>query len=862
MYGRMTVMERPQHVWMRVAVGIHLGDLESVKTTYDLLSLGKLMHATPTLYNCGTLTPQMSSCYLIPLKDTLLGERNATGSWENISDEQQAKNFVGSIGWATLQIMAISKNMGGIGIWVHDIRAAGSMIRSSGRDGSGLLPLLKTFESEGRYINQGGRRNGSIAVYCEPWHADIMTFLEMRQPKRKEEMRALDLFYALWIPDLFMARLSKALEQDSDTGTSNTGTSNTGTNTNKVMWSLMCPDESRGLSDVYGKEFEELYTRYEREGKYRRQIPIMTIWKKILESQKETGTPYMMYKDHVNKRNNQSNLGIIKSSNLCVSGDTKILVKKDLANGNEIWYEEVISEVCGETVQVWNGSEYSEVVPIQTNTNQELLSIKFVKLVENCERVYYRELKCTRYHKFYLADNPLEAIACENLKPGMKLVPFKFSWNSEYIYLEVVSITAVPGLHDTYCFNEPKRHMGIFNGVLTGNCTEIMEYTNPDEGMVAVCNLASIPVNAFHREDGTYDYEGLGKSVEVALRNIDKIIDINYYPTRETEKSNKMTRPAAIGIQGWQDLLYLRGYPFDSEDAMKLNREIFETMYYYAVRTSVELAKVKGAYPKFAGSPSSKGKFQFDLWNEEVLEWNSRYPDYPVKMAQMSAAESACGVYPWDELRKDMQKYGLRNSLMISNMPTASTAQIQGNVEAFEPITSNLYVRRVLSGEFKCVNKYMQRDFIKRGLWTKDVRNKLVEYQGSVQDMEEIPRELRDLYKTAFEVKQRNIIRQASERSPFVDQSQSMNVFVTEPNDDIMTTIHLTGWRSLLKTGMYYLRRGTTTKAIQFTVDPTTTTKKKPSQASSSTTTEPVETVVEEEQVCRRDNPDCAACSS
>jgi ribonucleoside-diphosphate reductase alpha chain len=662
-YGSLTITERPQHLWMRVAIGIHRDDFKAVKETYDLLSLGHLSHATPTLFNSGTPTPQNSSCFLIPMKDSLRGSRDKFGNWDPSS-------WTGSICWAWDQCAGISQNMGGIGLNVTNMRGKGSMIRSSGRPADGLVPLIQTFNWNCRYINQGGRRNGSCAIYVEPWHCDITEFLDLRKGSGNHNQRAIDLFYALWIPDIFMLRVEEALSIVNSA------------EQKRIMWSLMCPDQSPGLSKLFGQDFDNLYLEYETKGRFKRQIPIIDLWHQILESQKETGTPYMLYKDHVNFRNNQSNLGTINCSNLCA---------------------------------------------------------------------------------------------------------------------------------------------------------EIVEYTDPDVGLVAVCNLASVCLNSFVNPDGSFNYPALGHATSVAIQNIDKIIDLNFYPTPETKKSNLLTRPCAVGVQGFQDLLYLVRLPFDADATLTLNHNIFETMYYYATKTSVQLAKEKGPYPAFPNSPASKGKFQFDLFDDHVDYWNKRFPN-----KTLAKKTTLSNMYDWDSLRNDMIKYGLRNSLLLANMPTASSAQIQGNIEAFEPITNNLYVRRVLSGEFKCVNKYLQKDLIKLGLYTPDLQNELVKHRGSVQKLN-IPQDLKDLYKTSFEIKQRRILQLSSERSPFIDQSQSLNVFVADPNNSILSSIHLTGWKYLLKTGMYYLRRNPIENAVQFTVDAEKSKK---------------------EDSCSRNDPNCIACSS
>ncbi|MCX8080729.1 MAG: ribonucleoside-diphosphate reductase subunit alpha [Bacteroidia bacterium] len=591
------VAERPQHMLMRVSVGIHKRDIDAAIETYHLLSERWFTHATPTLFNAGTPKPQMSSCFLLQVK-----EDSIDGIYDTLK-----------------QCAKISQSAGGIGLSIHNVRATGSYIKGTNGTSNGIIPMLKVFNETARYVDQGGgKRKGSIAVYLEPWHADIFEFLDIRKNHGKEELRARDLFTALWIPDLFMKRVE-----------------------NEEMWSLICPNECPGLSDVYGEEFEKLYTQYEAEKRYRRQVPARQLWQAIIEAQIETGNPYMLYKDACNRKSNQKNLGTIKSSNLC---------------------------------------------------------------------------------------------------------------------------------------------------------TEIIEYTSPDE--VAVCNLASIALPRFVDEKNkTFDHQKLYQVTKVATRNLNKIIDINYYPIPEARRSNLRHRPIGLGVQGLADTFILLRMPFESEEARQLNKEIFETIYFAALTASMELAKEHGPYETYHGSPISQGIFQFDMWG--------------VKPSDR---------WPWEELRKEILKYGVRNSLLVAPMPTASTSQILGNNECFEPYTSNIYVRRVLSGEFIVVNKHLLRDLVKLGIWNDTIKDKILKADGSIQQIDEIPQNLKDLYKTAWEIKQRTIIDMAADRGAFIDQSQSLNLFVEDVNYAKMTSAHFYAWKKGLKTGMYYLRTRAAASAIKFTV--------------------------------------------
>lgn len=590
------VAERPQQMLMRVAVGIHRDDLEAVAETYNMLSEGWFTHATPTLFNSGTPKPQMSSCFLLTMKEDSIG-----GIYDTLK-----------------QCAQISQNAGGIGLAIHDIRAKGSYIKGTNGTSNGIVPMLRVFNDTARYVDQGGgKRKGSFAIYVEPWHADVMDFLDLKKNHGKEEQRARDLFFALWIPDLFMKRV----EENGD-------------------WTLMCPNECPGLTDTWGEKFEALYTKYEKEGRGRETIKAQDLWFKIVESQIETGTPYMLYKDAANSKSNQQNLGTIRSSNLC---------------------------------------------------------------------------------------------------------------------------------------------------------TEIIEYTAPDE--VAVCNLASIALPKFV-EDGAFDHQRLFDVAYRVTMNLNRIIDRNYYPIPEARNSNMRHRPIGIGVQGLADAFIMLRFPFDSPEARQLNKDIFETIYYAACTASKDLAIKEGAYETFQGSPASKGILQFDMWG-----------------VQPSAR------WEWNVLKEEIKTHGMRNSLLMAPMPTASTAQILGNNECFEPYTSNMYNRRVLSGEFIVVNKHLLHDLSRLGIWNDVMKNKLIAANGSVQNIDEIPDNLKAIYKTAWEIPQRAIIDMAADRGPFICQSQSLNIFMENPNLGKLTSMHFYGWKAGLKTGMYYLRTKAARDAIKFTVD-------------------------------------------
>jgi ribonucleoside-diphosphate reductase alpha chain len=638
------VAERPQHMLMRVSIGIHKDDITAAIETYEMMSKKYFTHATPTLFNAGTPKPQMSSCFLLTMKDD---------SIDGIYDTLK-------------QCSKISQSAGGIGLSIHNVRARGSYIRGTNGTSNGIVPMLRVFNDTARYVDQGGgKRKGSFAIYLEPWHADVFDFLDLRKNHGKEEMRARDLFYAMWTPDLFMERVEANGE-----------------------WTLMCPNECPGLSDVYGAKFVELYEKYEAEGKGRKTIKARELWEKIVESQIETGTPYMLYKDACNEKSNQKNLGTIKSSNLC---------------------------------------------------------------------------------------------------------------------------------------------------------TEIVEYTAPDE--VAVCNLASIALPMFV-EDGKFDHDKLYKVTYKATKNLNVVIDRNYYPVQEARNSNMRHRPIGLGVQGLADAFILLRLPFTSPEAKQLNKDIFETIYFASLQASKDLAKVDGAYETFKGSPISEGKFQFDMWGVESKDLSGRWD--------------------WDELRTEIKESGVRNSLLLAPMPTASTSQILGNNECFEPYTSNIYTRRVLSGEFIIVNKHLLTDLVKLGLWNDELKNEILRTNGSIQNIDHIPQNIKDLYKTVWELSMRDIIDMAAERGQFIDQSQSLNMFVENANLGKLTSMHFYGWKKGLKTGMYYLRTKSAVDAIKFTVQKQSKAQIEPIVTENTEATGEVKELTPEEQLaCSIENPDdCVSCGS
>lgn len=929
-------IERPQHMWMRVSIQLHGDDFKHVKETYDALSFGYFIHATPTLFNSGTNHPQLSSCFLLTTESDSI-----KGIYKTLGDCAQ-----------------ISKWAGGIGLSVHDIRARGSHIKGTNGESTGIVPMLKVFNDTAKYVNQGGKRNGSFAVYLEPWHADIEEFLKLKLNQGAEEDRARDLFYGLWIPDLFMKRV----EEDLD-------------------WTLMCPHECPGLSDCHGETFDDLYQLYESQRKGRKTIKAKRIWQMIMDAQIQTGTPYLCYKDAANSKSNQQHLGTIKSSNLCVAPETLVLTD----NG---YFP--IKDLQDQTVRVWNGNNWSVTTIKKTGEKQKLVEVHF----SNGE-----VLTCTPYHKFLIQDNYNDSknikdstrVDAENLEEGMNLKKFKppvcaftddsfphpythgfFCGDGTYSggyptcslygekkelvkYLDIKSMTGIEdacgrlnttlvrdinpkfdvpinysiqnklrwleglsdadgtisrngtneslqissvefdfltkirlmlitmGVHskvtrcfdqrmillpdghggkkefnckplwrilisscslymlselgyspkrltfvkrlpqrnaeqfvkvlqrvdsgrcdDTYCFDEPLNHAGVFNGILTGNCSEIIEFTSPTE--TAVCNLGSLALPKFIK-DGKFDFEMLRKYTEILARNLDIVIDKNYYPTSECSNSNMKHRPIGIGVQGLADVFAILRLPWSSKAASDLNREIFENIYYAATEASVnrafELTEYKhigysetGIHSSFPGSPASNGKLQFDLWNET-----------PTTNLN------------WAALRATVKQMGMRNSLLVALMPTASTSQILGNNECFEPFTSNLYTRRVLAGDFVVVNKYLVEDLVRLDLWTSETRTSIIANGGSVQGLD-LPGELRELYRTAWEIPQKTLINMSRDRAPFVCQSQSLNLFLSEPSYAKMSSMHFYAWKAGLKTGCYYLRTKGASSAQKFTVEP------------------------------------------
>jgi len=980
------IVERPQDLLMRVSLFLRGNNsIDEVLQCYDLLSKKYFIHATPTLFHSGSPKSQLLSCFLIGTQDSI------KGIYKTITDCAQ-----------------ISKWAGGIGIHVSNIRGKNSLIRGTNGRSDGIIPMLKVYNETGIYVNQSGKRAGSFAIYLETWHCDIFEFLDLKKTHGDMGKRALDLFYAMWISDLFMERV----EADED-------------------WSLFSPDEAKNLDNVYGTEFEELYVKYEKEGIAREIVKARKVWNAILIAQIETGTPYLLCKDAANRKSNQKNLGTIKSSNLCVSGETLILTDKGHME---------IQELEGQNVNVWNGLEFSNTKVFKTGINQELMEITFSN---GCS------LTCTPYHKFYIQEKYIgyknkkdiinhknvKTIEAQHLKPDMKLIKCEFpvidgkeelkyaytngffsgdgtygnitehsevkcsyksldeksfckrhikyqksnevseyckgicyskkpkvtlygekmellehldydtcgeinnnklnvtlkvslkdkffvpitgytikskmGWFSGYAdadgyicnnqgncSLQIVSIekdfllniklmlqtcgintkisegrperkSYLPdgkGGHkyynskrnwrllmasyelqkimalgfnpkrlkiqvsniqrsatkfvkitntkklerkaDTYCFTESKRHAGIFNGVIGSNCAEILEYSDDTE--YGCCTLASIGLPKFV-EDGKFNFEKLINVVGIVVENLNIVIDKNFYPVPETELSNKKHRPLGIGVQGLADTFIKFRYPFDSEEARQLNFEIFETIYYAALKKSCEIAKKDGPYKTFKGSPLSKGLFQFDLWDEELKTINYKRTFEKTKLTDR---------YDWEALRTDIIENGVRNSLLLACMPTASTGQILGNTECIEPITSNIYTRGTNSGTFVVVNKYLINDLITEGLWNSEMKNKIIRNRGSIQNIMEIPQVLRNLYKTSWDLRMKVVIDMASDRAKFIDQTQSMNLFIETPNIRKLSSMYFYGYRRGLKTLVYYLRQKAPAFAQQFSVEP------------------------------------------
>jgi len=760
------VIERIQHLFMRVSIGIHKDDLRAVIQSYELISSKYFTHATPSLYNAGTPRPQFASCFLLGMDDSV------KGIYKTVSDCAE-----------------ISACAGGIGLSLSKIRSKNSYIKGTNGYSNGIIPLCRVLNETARHINQSGKRPGSIAVYIEPHNVEILEFLELRKNTGVESERARDLFLALWVSDLFMKRVGTDSE-----------------------WSLFDSNECIGLEEVYGDEFEALYIKYEEAGKARKTISARKVWNYISTSQIETGTPYILYKDAINKKSNQKNYGTIKNSNLCVVGETLILTDK----GNI-----PIGDHVNETVNVWNGEIYSQTIIRKTGCGQEIIKIIFSN---------GSVIECTKYHKFYVYEGSSfieKQVNAEDLKKDMRIISYKLP--NESFDIKVVEIINNKNNRyaDTYCFTEPLRNRGIFNGVLAGNCAEILEYSDDKE--YAVCTLASISLPNFVKDnvmvtsevsetvnkegritDGdtvkesvinraTFDFEKLIEVSNVVVRNLNKVIDVTYYPVPETEYSNKKHRPIGVGIQGLADVYCKMGYPFDSHEAKELNKKIFETLYYGAMKASNNIAIEEGKpYSTFAGSPLSEGKFQFDLWG---IEPSDRYD--------------------WESLRYSVINHGVANSLLIALMPTASTSQILGNNECFEPFTSNMYTRRTMAGDFIVINKYLVRDLMKFGLWNIEMKNKIIANNGSVKNIAEIPLYIKNLYKTVWEIKQKVLIEHAIDRGPFICQTQSMNLFFEESTQNLLTSALFYGWKGGLKTGCYYIRTKPKAQAQQFTIAPT-----------------------------------------
>ena len=761
------MVETPQYMWLRVAVGIHYSFPDAVakiQETYDLMSAKAFTHATPTLFNAGTPRPQLSSCFLVAMKSDSI-----EGIFDTLKDCAQ-----------------ISKYAGGIGLHVHNIRAQGTPIAGTQGKSNGLVPMLRVFNNTARYVDQGGgKRNGSFAIYLEPWHADVQAFLKMKSNTGSEEERARDLFYALWVPDLFMKRVEAAAD-----------------------WSLFCPHEAPGLADVVGDEFEALYTKYESEGRAKRTISAQKLWSEILVSQIETGTPYLLYKDAANLKSNQKNLGVIKSSNLCVAPETLLEIYDIEGEWRSIPIGQSrqvrIKDVADQTVRIWNGTDFVKVTPRRTATNATLMQVNVRSDKHNHDGTVTRTwkiLNCTADHKFIMNSasslaNAPRVRACE-LEIGDKLC----TWVGPDGCLTrqtVVDVDYEERISDTYCFTEPINHVGIFNGIMTGQCTEIMEFSSPEE--TAVCNLASIALPYFLTAK-TFDFKKLRDVVAVIVRNLNRVIDINYYPTPETRRSNMRHRPIGLGIQGLADVFAIMELAWETPEAAALNQEIFEHIYFAALAASNELAVQEGSYETFEGSPASQGLLQPQLWG----------------LTQDKFITGA--TLDWAALNTRIQTTGLRNSLLVAPMPTASTSQILGYNECIEPFTTNIYVRRTLAGEFTVINRYLVADLMALGLWSPELKERIVAANGSVKEIPEIPQAIRDRYKTVWEIKQKTLIDMAADRGAFICQSQSLNLFVADPTIAKLSSMHFYAWKRGLKTGIYYLRTKSAVQAIKFTVD-------------------------------------------
>lgn len=886
--------ETIQFMFMRTSIAIHFPNLEKIKTTYDLMSKKYFIHASPTLFNSASKYQNMSSCFLLNCPD------NAIGIFKTISDSA-----------------IISKWGGGIGINIQDVRGKGSPIESTNGKSDGIVPMIRVMNATARYMNQGSKRNGSIALYIEPWHLDIFEFLEMKKNTVHEDYKAKDLFYALWIPDLFM----NMVKNDED-------------------WHLMCPYKCPLLSEKYGKDFEEYYNKCVSENLFSKKIKARELWRKILEIQIETGSPYLLYKDSSNQKSNQKNLGTIKGSNLCVAPETRILT--------DTGYHQ-IHTLENKVINVWNGDKFSETTVLKTGEDKEVMKLTF-----SDNSVIF----CTPYHKFY--NKHKQEITAENLKignvlekitkmpiiteglkweynvspetcgiyysmgfikDGKKIFPMnpnnyfiqhneevkkdiiqqrilqdcilielkdevnsivpinysldvKIKWligfsrtcmfnNDNYIkiitmeekihdvkllfttlgiypkisiekskdgqtdlgiltldyqmvkkltnlglqfppltednkmlnYISVKSVEKTSRLTDTYCFNEPLNHKGIFNGILTGNCSEIIQYTDKDN--IATCNLGSLGLPSFV-ENEIFNYEKLGYVTEILVENMNNVIDRNFYSILETKNSNLLHRPIGIGVQGLADVFFKMNCCFGDEKSKQINKKIFETIYYYSLKKSCELSKNSEPYSSFKGSPASKGILQFDMWESNDLDKDLNYD--------------------WNLLKKNIIKHGLKNSLLTTIMPTASTSQMLGNIECIEPVTSNIYSRSTLSGDFIIINKHLAKDLVKMDLWNKENINQIILDDGSVKNLN-ISETLKNKYKTVWEISQKNIIDLAADRGIFIDQSQSLNLFVSEPKTNVLTSMHFYAWEKGLKTGCYYLRSKTKKQTAKFTLE-------------------------------------------
>tara|TARA_B100000963_G_scaffold202727_1_gene176529 strand:- start:28859 stop:31492 length:2634 start_codon:yes stop_codon:yes gene_type:complete len=686
------IVERPQHMWLRVAIGIHGKDLDKAKETYDYMSQKFFTHATPTLFNAGTTRSQLSSCYLVGMEsDSISGIYNTLADCANISK------------WA-----------GGIGLHIHNIRSSGSHIRGTNGTSNGIVPMLRVFNSTARYCDQGGgKRKGSFAIYLEPWHGDIESFLDMKKNHGDEEMRARDLFYAMWIPDLFMQRVIK-----------------------NEHWTLMCPDQCPGLSDVYGDEFNKLYIEYEKSGKGIKELPARKIWLKILDSQIETGTPYLLYKDHANRKTNQKNLGTIKSSNLCC----EIM---EFSNNKETAVCNLASISLSKFVKMPNPEiqEYKSITDIQIYTKT------------NCGHCH-RAKKYLKKYGFKFTE-----INMDNDEHRHKLYE---KINTEEKLVDDQKVNTVPQIY--------------INNVRKGGYLELIKLIKP-----------------------VYDFDKLYKVTKIVTRNLNKVIDINFYPTPKTDLSNKKHRPIGIGVQGLADTFALMNLPFICDESKKLNQSIFEIIYYAALEESVEIAKIDGPYSTFKGSPASNGILQFDMWKNtnHLVKW-----------------------LDWDNLKEKIKTHGIRNSLLLAPMPTASTSQILGNNECFEPFTSNIYVRRTLAGEFVVVNKYLIRELIDNYEWNDDIKNSIIKNNGSIQHLTNLPKHIREKYKTVWEMSMKNIIDYSADRGRYICQSQSLNLWMKNPVYDKLTSMHVYAWKKGLKTGLYYLRTKAKAAPQQFTIEP------------------------------------------